>query len=264
MDDFKKYLNQHRDNLDTDIPGDHLWEKLRKELENTKEVGMNPAKGRVVPMVIRWAAAACVILLAGFGAYVLITQDNKKEDVAQSEAPAKVDTISKPIEKPQPPVEIQEAQRSIAMNEPPARKHEKATVALQDLAVSNAEKQAEEAPRKMADPMAKVFSDMEASYASMVSMQMEKIKGTPIYAEDANYFHVFKKQFQDLNNDEKLLKDETKKNGISDDIITRMINIYQEKITLLKQLQFEINKMNNRVKNSDTDVQKQTPTYINL
>jgi hypothetical protein len=99
----------------------------------------------------------------------------------------------------------------------------------------------------------------------MVSLQLEKVKGTPIYAEDAEYFHVFKKQFHDLTNDEKVLKEETKKHGINDDIITRMINIYQEKIALLKQLQFEINKMNNRIKNSNSDIQKnQSPTYINL
>jgi hypothetical protein len=258
MDEFKKYLNEHRDKLDTDMPGDHVWESLRKELE--------PSKGLVIPMIIKWAAAACVILLAGFGAYVLIVKDPVKEEVARTETPVQTDSVPKTEEKPQPSNEALNEQRSIAVIENPVRKQEQAPAIKEDKAVAKNGKVAAEKTdsRRIADPLSKAFNDMNASYASMVTIQLEKIKGTPIYAEDANYFHVFKKQFQDLNNDEKLLKDETKKNGINDDIITRMINIYQEKITLLKQLQFEINKMNNRVKNSETDVQKQTPTYINL
>lgn len=258
MDDFKKYLNQHRESLDTDIPGDHLWERLREELE--------PSKGLVIPMIIKWAAAACVILLAGFGAYVLVTKDVAKEEVAKTEAPSQVDTVNETKRDLRRPVEVANEQRSIAIAETPIPKQQKVTAIKDENRLAKNEKPVPEKilPRKAVDPLSKAFNDMNASYASMVTIQLKKIKGTPIYAEDANYFHVFKKQFQDLNNDEKLLKDETKKNGINDDIITRMINIYQEKITLLKQLQFEINKMNNRVKNSDTDAQKQTPTYINL
>ncbi|HEX8334387.1 MAG TPA: hypothetical protein VF622_17320 [Segetibacter sp.] len=263
MDEFKKYINQHRHQLDTDEPGDHLFDSIERRL--------NPSKPRVIPMFVKWAVAACIILLAGIAIYIFSSGGlNKSQDIAKTTPAGKIDSsssseIKKPIENEDP---IEEEQSSKMLAQLPARKesvNQDKPYRAETILNSQKEVIAKKAPAQSTDPMLRAFNDMDKSYATMVSLQLEKVKGTPIYAEDAGYFHVFKKEFQDLTNDEKMLKEETKKNGINDDIINRMINIYQEKISLLKQLQFEINKMNNRMKNTSPEVQKkQSPTYINL
>lgn len=255
MDEFKKYISQHRHQLDMDEPGFHLFEQIEKRL--------NPAKPKVIPMIFKWAAAACIILMAGFGMYKLFVKQSPT-------TPAIV--VSKPIHKidssnnlndgveSQLPMDLGEPDNSVAQVNPKFKPADKQINPGKTQLPKTSSRN-----DQPVDPMFAAFSEMDRSYATMVSLQIEKVKGTPIYAEDAGYFHVFKKQFQDLTNDEKVLKEETKKNGITDDTISRMISIYQEKISLLKQLQFEINKMNNRLTTTKNDIrQKQKPTYINL
>jgi hypothetical protein len=220
-------------------------------------------------MFVKWAVAACIILLAGIAVYMFNSDGlDKSKDIATTNA-AGVPNPSSEAKKPIGNEDaIEEEQPAETLAQLPARKGPVSKVkSYNTVTTSNSPKEsiAKKAPAQSADPMLRAFNDMDKSYATMVSLQLEKVKGTPIYAEDAGYFHVFKKEFQDLTNDEKMLKEETKKHGINDDIINRMINIYQEKISLLKQLQFEINKMNNRLKNTSPEVQKkQSPTYINL
>ncbi len=62
----------------------------------------------------------------------------------------------------------------------------------------------------------------------------------------------------------KQLRTEIKQSGVNDDIIMRMINIYQEKIVLLKELQSEIIKMNNRYKTTVQDSVGLSPSFIKL
>jgi hypothetical protein len=262
MDEFKKYINQNRHKLDTDEPGDYLFDAIERRIDKKQS--------RVIPMFAKWAVAACIILLVGIAVYIFGFDGlDKSQDVAQTTPVGKVDSSSEtrlPIENSSA---LKEEQPTEMLAQLPAKKEAvNANSTSFDKRTLNVEKDQtakKSTPSQPADPMLRAFNDMDKSYATMVSLQLEKVKGTPIYAEDAEYFHVFKKQFHDLTNDEKVLKEETKKHGINDDIITRMINIYQEKIALLKQLQFEINKMNNRIKNSNSDIQKnQSPTYINL
>ena len=219
-------------------------------------------------MFVKWAVAACIILLAGIAVYIFTSDGlNKSQDIVKTNDAGKTDSsseIKKPIENKAP---VKEEPTEMVAQLPAKKESIGNDQSYGAERISNAPKDrmAKNAPAQLADPMLRAFNDMDKSYATMVSLQLEKVKGTPIYAEDAGYFHVFKKEFQDLTNDEKMLKEETKKNGINDDIINRMINIYQEKISLLKQLQFEINKMNNRMKNTNPeDQKKQSPTYINL
>jgi hypothetical protein len=261
MDEFKKYIKQHRQQLDTDEPRAHLFDSIEKRL--------NTSKPRVIPMFVKWAVAACIILLAGIAVYMFSSDGlDKNQHIAKTTNVGNTDSSSelkKPIEN-EAPEKVERPTEELAKL--PARKQSLSNAQSYSAEpASNAAKEriVKNAPVQPTDPMLRAFNDMDKSYATMVSLQLEKVKGTPIYAEDAGYFHVFKKEFQDLTNDEKMLKEETKKNGINDDIINRMINIYQEKISLLKQLQFEINKMNNRIKNTNPeDQKKQSPTYINL
>ncbi|MNY50243.1 hypothetical protein D3C86_1857360 [compost metagenome] len=69
-----------------------------------------------------------------------------------------------------------------------------------------------------------------------------------MYAESAEYFADFKIQMKQLEKEEKSIKAEVVKQGLTDDLLNQLINLYQIKLGTLKQLQTEMNKINNRVK----------------
>jgi hypothetical protein len=76
-----------------------------------------------------------------------------------------------------------------------------------------------------------------------------------LYAEGPEYYSEFKKQFQQLEEDEKKLKKTIKNEGLGNDNLENLINICQQKLNLLKLLHNEINKTNSRYRrnnNSDT------------
>src|SRR5579872_5438137 len=62
MDKLKEYLLRHKTDLDVDLPPGDAWENIGKSWFSTR--------------VMRYAAAACVIALAGIGLW-LVFRDKK-------------------------------------------------------------------------------------------------------------------------------------------------------------------------------------------
>ena len=64
MDELKKYLRENRQELDVESPPrKEVWQHIQQQV---------PARSKkiVLPMV-RWAAAACLVLLTGTAAYMI-------------------------------------------------------------------------------------------------------------------------------------------------------------------------------------------------
>lgn len=250
MDEFKKYIAQHRAELDTEEPGEMPWKNIQQAL--------HPKKAKTIPLYIKWVAAACIIIIAGIAIYLLIqTKAGAKTDIPVAE------DHNHNHNHQQQPKERESADTPVAVN--PEKKEEEKVAMIKP---GPATKKKEQPQRSVAKkkPAAPVygFEEVEASYASMLGIQLERLRRQPIYAEDAEYFHSFKKQFTDLGNEEEQLKRRIKDNGMRDEYFDDLITIYQEKINVLKQLQFEINRMNNRVKQADPSINQQPPSYINL
>lgn len=69
MTRFEQFMRDHRDEFDTDEPAPQVWKKLEQEL-----VPAAPQKGKVLTMkIMRWSAAAAILVLAGFGVFHLFT-----------------------------------------------------------------------------------------------------------------------------------------------------------------------------------------------
>jgi hypothetical protein len=245
MDELKKYLHQQRSKLDTDEPGDMVWQNVKQAL--------HPKKATTISLYIKWAAAACLILVAGATIYFLQKDTGK----GKMDGPVVADSNrSQPVTPNQPGITTspgvvvpeKKIQPVIVKANPPIKKR----------------KSLQPARAKKDPPRMYGFEGVEASYASMLGIQLERLRTQPIYAEDADYFHSFKKQFADLSNEEESIKNRVRENGMRDDYLDQLISIYQKKINVLKQLQLEINKMNNRVKKADPSINQQTASYINL
>jgi hypothetical protein len=250
MDDLKRYLQQQRERLDTEEPGEVVWEQVRQVL--------HPKKVKTIPLYIKWMAAACIVAMAGIAIYISIqnkTKDRTGTPVVAGNKHQHIDSNHKQAPTPediQPPVAVTTDKEN------------------KDPAITSSPLPKRKAPRppapvkKTTAPPAYGFEAVEASYASMLGIQLERLRNQPIYAENAEYFHSFKKEFVDLGNEEEQVKRRIKDNGMRDEDLDDLISIYQEKINVLKQLQFEINKMNNRVKQADPSINRQQPSYINL
>ncbi|RYY58238.1 MAG: hypothetical protein EOO05_17065 [Chitinophagaceae bacterium] len=116
-----------------------------------------------------------------------------------------------------------------------------------------------ENPAKKQDPV----ESFEASYASLVEEQLKQLRKLPVYVDDPGYFGLFKQQFNDLEKEETNLKNRMKKEGVTEESLEGLVVVYQQKINILRNLQFEINRTNSKI-TEHTSGQDLKPTYINL
>jgi len=256
MDEFKKYFQDHRADIDTDLPGDELWEGVKKTLHP------KPA----IPLYLKWVAAACFIIAASTAVFFF---ENKKTGVLKDQAGTKTDpAIQQPIEpKSNKLVTAPVRNESTIMDTVVQQQFVKKTLTQPSQRSLPGKETIAKASVRTKRNTAKPrygFEEVEASYASMLNVQLEQIRSQPIYGENAVYFDLFKNQFEDLNREEIKLKKEFKKADDKAIMLDALILVYQQKITILKQLQFEINKMNSKVKQTDTGVPMQQPSYIHL
>lgn len=64
---FEQFMRDHREEFDSEEPAPQVWMKLEKELQPREQ------KGKVLSMkIMRWSAAAAILVLAGLGVYHLL------------------------------------------------------------------------------------------------------------------------------------------------------------------------------------------------
>jgi hypothetical protein len=244
MDKFKQYLQQHNDDLGNDEPRDLVWKNIQQQLPVTT------SKPAVVIKFIRYAVAACVIALAGVGAYHLL--DNKKE-VAIKENLA---VVTKPAENVEPSTTNSSSVTlpdKEVIDEPVVKTKKDVTI-----------KKSTPSPSKkiIEDESIYHLQTMEMSFHQIINIETSKINGTPLYTESPGYFSDFKLRLKQMENDEALIKKDIARNGLTDELLNQLINLYQQKLNVLKALQNEINKTNNRFKQNHNPADSTTQTYF--
>jgi len=236
MDELKKYLQQNREALDSDEPSPMVWERIN----------VQPAvkKTAVLITITRWAVAACVLVLAGIGTWSLLKENKTQENLSSA-----ITTLKPKQQETKQPAEsiipVPETNKLLASVVP-----EKKTVTAQP---STAQR---------ADLLA--LQQVENSFKQVINLQRNKVGTIPMYAESADYFADFKIQIRQLEKDEKAVKAEIVKRGLTDELLNQLINLYQIKLSTLKQLQIEMNKINTRVKQMSRPVDSVKTYFINI
>jgi len=108
------------------------------------------------------------------------------------------------------------------------------------------------------------INQIEVGFAAMIAVQKARVNTTPMYAENAAYFRDFQVELSNLEKDEKQLKKEIQQKGLRNQQLDALINIYQQKLTILKQLQLEMNKTNNRFKQQCGPVDTSRSYFISI
>lgn len=227
MDELKKYLQQHADALDQDEPGAHVWHRIQRDIPATQ-------KPHPVIRIARWAVAACILLLAGIGTWHLL----------QPGPSGTVPAIAKTEKKHTAPAPI--TPQAIASNKVSIQK----TTPLPN--------------RRTIIPDLTPLRNIESSFTQVINLQKEKVSTMPLYAESPAYFNDFKVQLKQMEKDEKQIKADILKRGMNDDLLDQLINLYQQKLTTLKQLQTEMTKLNNRYKKNRGPADTTTTYFLNI
>jgi hypothetical protein len=113
------------------------------------------------------------------------------------------------------------------------------------------------------DP-AEELAPIENSFTRIIDLQKSKLNSTPLYAESPAYFSDFKKQLNQMGRDEQSLKKDMARMGMTSELLDRLINIYQQKLSVLQQLQREINKTNNTFQRHQDPVTQQKISFLHL
>ena len=67
-----------------------------------------------------------------------------------------------------------------------------------------------------------------------------------------------------MEKDEARIKSYIHKNGMSDELLDQLINVYQQKLNMLKQLQKEMQKLNSRYKQNRPVIDTLKTYFLNL
>jgi hypothetical protein len=249
MDEFKTYLREHRHELDVESPPRSVvWQHIQQQV--------TVRQNRAITPLFRRVAAACLVLLAGATAYMLWVREPRQEDVVTKPVPPVVKgknpelagqtSTSAPAISPLPGEVIADTVGTLAkkLDNPVSAKRRKTA----RLAIS-----------KKRSPV----DALQENYAIIINMQLKKLETTPIHVESPGYFHAFKKEWYDMEKDEKKIKDDIRLYGLNGKALEQFIQLYQQKLLMLKQLQEEINKMNNRAQQYP-EMQSKSPSYLKM
>ncbi|MET0465743.1 MAG: hypothetical protein ABW007_21455 [Chitinophagaceae bacterium] len=260
MDEFKKYLQANRDSLDTDEPAPALWNGVKETLHPPKRI----------PLFWKQLAAACVVAAIATGIYFYTRPGATVETAPGVIAKDDQQKTEKPDSLHRLPLPAQQLNKEVASVTEHAESKTIVKTAPKRTAralPSTSVKEYRSFAKRKGSPHPDTlygFENIEASYAGMLDIQLEKLRTQPIYAESPEYFSFFKKEFRDLEKDEEKLKQLLITSEDKTERLDELMLIYQRKISILKQLQFEINKVNNKVKQTNAGIQTQKPSYINL
>ncbi|MDO8996450.1 MAG: hypothetical protein Q7U77_07465 [Sediminibacterium sp.] len=284
MDEFKKYLITNQEELETDEPSSLVWGKVQERM-NTQSgqtftpVGNEYASAKIdetakvysIRKLVQWSAAACILGLAGIGVWYLFTDNNvvkplqeqvvtneQKTNTAPSNSPSK-SSLNSPtnsrLNESMVATEPNSTDASLGSTQPSFGKQ---TQSLKPKTTGFSTAATNKSNALTA------LSNMETGFTQIINLQKGKISTTPMYAESASYFNEFKAQINQLEQEEKQIKKEIAKKGLTDQQLDQLINLYQYKLTVLKQLQLEMNKTNNRYKQNRGPVDSTRAYFINI
>ncbi|MFY7898831.1 MAG: hypothetical protein ACOVNY_01525 [Chitinophagaceae bacterium] len=250
MDEFKKHIQNHLDELDVDMPSSKVWLQIQKEVV--------PQKKLKIVSLVKYAAAACVIVLAGFGLFVLLQNSPQQSTSSVGNTP---------------PEKIKTSEIPNGLNKTITQPTDNSFKSI----VSNSSKKQQRTTEKNIQPKRiqpnlqnnttdnwQALASVENTFRQVINLQRARINNTPLNAESPSYFKDFSLQMKQMEKDEIQLKKEMRKTGFSDELLDQLINIYQHKLILLKQLQGEINKTNNRYKQNRSPVDTTKTYFLNI
>ena len=249
MDQFKEHIQQRVNELDIDVPRENVWQAIKQEVK--------PVKANAKLLYMKWVVAACVIALTGFGGYMLVIKP-----VAGYKLPATSLHSIKPSFKVQ---ELKiKTQESVTNDQKLATKNQVTRAKIHEstnqlLAAKKPTANSQQLSTSIAS-----LNQIENTFKQVINLQKAKVNTTPLNAESPGYFNDFTIEMKRMERDEQGVKKDISKSGLTDELLEQLINIYQQKLNMLKQLQNEIHKTNNRFKQNRMPSDTSKTYFLNI
>lgn len=261
MDNFKKYLQQHKDELGEDLPSPKLWQQIETRLE--APVKSISSKNNVLAF-FKYAAAACITGLAIVGGWYLLNK-NPQTTIASNTA------ISNPKITEQ--LTQQPTEKKLVNDSPSITLPTKIIAASSNSndGINSAQNKitalqlaARQPTKSLNNLQQNQLNNLEANFYQIINIQKTKINTTPLFGESSVYYHDFVDKFKQMEKDEKAVKKDITQLGFTPELMEQLINIYQQKLNVLKLLQTEIQKTNNRFKQNRNAVDTLKTYFIEI
>jgi hypothetical protein len=235
MDHFKKYLSARRDHLSDEEPDEAIWQAISRRVQTKSE-------SRVVYLIVKRLAAACVLLLAATGLYFLLSNHHEQPVAGIVNAPRAARSAL--LKHSQPAFRNDNDRQLITKNETSSK-----TISISDSKNKrNKPKTSKFLPSALRNP------EMELHYindvTSLIESQKTIISSTPVTGATADYFNILVNQYRSLEAEQKNLEDSINTSPTrSSALLEKMIINLKKRVKVLESLKREIDKVNETGKN---------------
>ncbi len=279
MDKLKKWIQENKQKTEADAPDAACWESIRSVIESTAdplrvhiqkfkselEVD-NPqnwenirahilAKQSVNVRMIRrrrYLVAACIILLTGVGFTWYLSTTQSKSDGSNAVVPRVNHQMN----------QVSKDTATEGLNKKPERLPN--TALVQPASPTGHKKTRETRVTSIAKiktvSLPPELLQIQEDYDKLITSQISYTKSLPVYGENASYFYEFMVDLRLLDEQEKQLRSFILTNTSDQNKIFELAMIYEQKLTVLKKLQNEINKTSIRNRNEKDTL----PVYLSL
>lgn len=233
MDDLKKYLQSNAEHIGNDTPSQRVWQNIATQMNPLVE--KNKKTSPVFFTIFKYSVAACVVLLAGVGVWFLAHNHAEPNVVYIKESSNNI-------------IENQSDSEFAAIATPDTPFSILHTTASNAVETSNINENILKQNTEQKNKYWVQVKNVDSQFNQVINIQKNIINKTAIYTESPHYFKDFMTDYKQMEEDEKGIKKDIAAMGFTNDLLEQLINVNQQKLSLLKQLLVEINKTNNRFK----------------
>ena len=246
-DPLKAHIAENKNELEIETPGVQAWEEISSSISTKKPAHIQHIQKRI----FYYLSAACILVIISLGIFQYMNDVpvNQDRDVAKKpELKNQVDAVDT--------TEIQSNKNQLTSAPSLPGQSLKQTAKYRSIAVASSKP----IKKQQRESLPLEVLQIQKDYDQLVAGQITYTKSLAVYGENASYFQEFMNDFKILEEQEKGLKKSIAQTGLKDNSIDELTTIYQQKLTVLKKLQNEINKTSNRNKNLTDSI----PAYISL
>jgi len=241
MDDFKEYIQENKDRLDWDLPGDEVLIEILDQVKKQR-------KRNYYRVLFPYLRVACLITVTIGAIWFMFVQNKKNVLIVNNASPQASKTVT--------------TLRSKASHVEVNTKIEKAYFGTNHSKKKFPIKKENDFNTHMVNESTLKTRIFENEISEIINTEKKAINSTPIFVESPAYFDYFKTELLKINREEHEIQSKVRKYGMNNLFLTQLINIYQEKLNVLKRLQVEIAKVNT-YKDQEQSVADQ-PSYLQL
>ena len=91
---LEQFIRDNRDQFDSDEPSERIWKKLEQDLtdeQQNKQQQKSKGQKTIVLTILRWSAAAAILILAGIGIFSLLNNRSSNGGIVKKQ-PAAIET----------------------------------------------------------------------------------------------------------------------------------------------------------------------------